>query len=175
PRDNLLADSLATDSLMTDSVVTDSLMTDSVVTDSTGTRHPVPDSLLRERTPLDSLGRQFHEPHPADSVTGEPVRRDSVPAQAYLLRAMRAEIHASTLYRPGPSNRMARNPVRNAGASSCLSNRFQSRIDITNNKVMINGKVASRVNKPTTTRAAQTSSAKIAIPMDSAPPRPNRS
>ncbi len=138
-----------------DSAATDSLKTDSV-------QEPLPaDSLKQDRMPT-------------DSIASEPIQPKSR-SSAYLPRSMRRKIQASRLYFPGPSNNIARYPVRNAGASSCLSNKFQSCIDITTNMVMTNGMVASRVNNPTISSAAQKSSAKMASPIDSGPPKPNRS
>ena len=110
-----------------------------------------------------------------DSLTRDSLTADSLSQQTYLLRLKRPEIQASTLYRPGPINPMARYPVKNAGANSCLSNRFQSCMDITTSMVIINGRVASRVNKPAISRTEQNNSAKIANPMDSDPPRPKKS
>lgn len=141
---------------------------DSVAKDSMTT-----DSLRREQAPVDSLRK---ERIPTDSVRNEPAQQvDSLPRQTYLLRPKRLNNQASILYRPGPSNNIAKYPVRNAGASSCLSNRFQSCIDMTTNMVAINGMVASRVNSPKISKAEQNSSAKMANPIDSAPPRPNKS
>uniref|UniRef100_UPI0036F2FAF0 OstA-like protein n=1 Tax=Parapedobacter soli TaxID=416955 RepID=UPI0036F2FAF0 len=124
------------------------------------------------------------EEHPItqDSIDTEPpepardsLATDSLPKQTYLFRLRYPETQASTLYLPGPNTKMARYPVRKDDASSCLSNRFQSCMDMTTSIVMINGMVANRVNSPSTTRAAQNSSAKTANPMDSGPPRPKKS
>src|SRR5690606_14728903 len=59
----------------------------------------------------------------ADTLRKEPLPLDSLPQQeqTYLRRSTRPVIRASTLYRPGPSNNMAKCPVRNAGANSCHS------------------------------------------------------
>src|SRR5690606_28572283 len=144
---------------------------DSVAKDSVTT--VTADSLRREQTPADSPRKERIS---IDSVRNEPTQQvDSIPLQTYLRRPKRLNNQASILYRPGPSNNIAMYPVKNGGASSCLSNRFQSCTDITTNMVIINGMVASRVNSPTISKAAQNSSAKMASPMDSGPPRPNRS
>lgn len=147
-----------------DSIATDSLTT---VTDSLPT---ATDSLTTDSLTIDSLHK---EPLPADSLMQGRIPPDNV--ETYLPRALRPKIQASRLYLPGPSSKIARYPVRNAGANSCLLNRSQSCIDITTSMVTINGMVASRVNNPTISSAAQNSSAKMANPMDSGPPRPNKS
>lgn len=151
---------------------------DNVITDSIEIDRSAPHRLHLDQTPGDSLKP---EPKPADSVaikriSHDSILRDYIPLQAYLLRLRRRpNTQASRLYRPGPSNNIAKYPVRNAGANSCSPKRFQSCIDITTNMVMINGMVANRVNNPTISSTAQNNSAKIANPMDSGPPKPKKS